>query len=334
MIRLISCKWKGNLTCLKTQPFGINKVNENRTFFVEKAYFDFVRDNSEMEYELVNTYYQKNTTIIKPLIDMYYTKRKECKDEMKEMERMGETKRDRYKDLDDQQEGLKLLMNSLYGKMCESGHQTGIVYYESRYKKYTNEHLDHPCILTGSFITYRGRLSLLEKIKAILDAGHDFLYADTDSVVLGCAKDADMTSIFGVDKGNLGEWKQEGVYDLYLSLGKKKKYALINRNNADLKIKGQKDKLALSGIIRRIQDAIKKQLRENPVQTVDDLIFIFDPRNNVLFERSKPVRVPNHSFNQLIMYETGFQMNRDAGKPNSRFYLAGSGYVLEQWSPE
>lgn len=172
---------------------------------MEKEYFDFVLENADVDYELVDTWYQENTKIIKPLIDMYYNKRKECKTEMKELKKRGEDNTGKYADLQDQQEGLKILMNALYGKMCEGGHHTGIVYYESKYTKFKHDELSYPCILTGSFITYRGRLSLLQKIKAILDAGHDFLYADTDSVILGCPKDVDMTKIFGVDNGNLGE---------------------------------------------------------------------------------------------------------------------------------
>lgn len=96
-------------------------------------------------------------------------------------------------------------MNSLYGKMCEKGHHRGWVYHESQIKGFTQENPKYPCILSGAFITYRARLCLLEKIKDVLDAGYDFLYADTDSVIYGCPRTDDAELIFGKDSGNLGE---------------------------------------------------------------------------------------------------------------------------------
>lgn len=43
------------MSCLKTRPFGSKKINKRRTFFVEKEYFDFVRENADVEYELIDT---------------------------------------------------------------------------------------------------------------------------------------------------------------------------------------------------------------------------------------------------------------------------------------
>lgn len=312
------------MSCLKTRPFGKKKINERRTFFVEKEYFDFVRENADVEYELIDTWYQANTTVIKHLIEMFYNRRKECNAKKQELEDRGDTKSSTYEDLDDQQKGLKLLMNSLYGKMCEKGHHTSVVYYQSKYTKFKQDNAKLPCILTGSFITYRGRLSLLQKIKAVIEAGHDFLYADTDSVVLGCHKDADMTPIFGTDQGNLGEWKQEGWYDLYLNIGLKKKYILINRRDTSVK-----PKFALSGIEVKYQEILKEQLKKNPQKTIPALIYMFDPKNNVLIEKCKRVTVTTLAYNQPVLYTTRFQMNPDMKNHTAIMKFTKDDFTLE-----
>lgn len=296
---------------------------------MEKEYFDFVRENCNIEYEIIDTWYQANTTVLKPLIEMYYNKRKDCKAEMKKLERDGDDKTPMYEDLDDQQQGLKLLMNSLYGKLCEKGHHTGVVYHESKYTRYKQDDGIFPCILSGSFITYRGRLSLMKKIKAVVEAGYDFLYADTDSVILGCPKDADMTKIFGEDKGNLGEWKEEGQFDLFLNSGNKKKYFLINRRDTHLPI-DKRIKYALSGIHRRIHKLIESEFEHNFSKATEDMIYFFDPKNNVCIERCKPTTVYTHAYNQPIIYNAKFQMNPSLKKVTAYMKLLKNGIVIEK----
>lgn len=255
---------------------------------------------------------------------MYYTKRQECNKQLAELEYRGETYTSKFIDLDDQQKGLKLLMNALYGKLCEKGHHTGIVYHESRFTKFKKDDEYYPCILTGSFITYRSRLELLHKIKASLQAGCDFLYADTDSVIIGCPKDLDYTTIFGTNNGNLGEWKEEGVYDVYLSLGKKKKYALINTKTM------KKNKVVLSGVHNDVTGVIKAKLESDFCRTFEDIKYIFDRKNNVLFERARPTNVYTQTFNQLVLYRSNYQINRDAGEPTAILRVVGDDYILEK----
>lgn len=176
------------------------KKTQNTPFLVEKEYWDFVCENSDIEYTLEHTYYQYNTRIFEPLINKYYGKRLEYKD-LKEKAPKGSADYELY---DTVEHGLKVLLNSIYGKMCEKGYHVNTVYYDLKYEIYQNPWKKYPCILTGSFITYRARLKLLSTILKTLEAGHDFLYADTDSITLGCDKDADLTTIFGEKTKKLG----------------------------------------------------------------------------------------------------------------------------------
>lgn len=198
-ISLRSCKWKGKMECINNQAFSMEKLTEF-FFFVEDEYWKFVLENCEVDYDVEYTYYQRNTRIIGGLINKYFDRRAAIK---KEMEKLSKTSTE-YIALNDTQNGLKTLMNSLYGKMCEKGYHVNVVYNDLKFNTYKSKDRKHPCILTGSFITYRARLTLLKKIKKVLDSGYDFLYADTDSIIMGCGVDDDLTSIFGKDDGRIG----------------------------------------------------------------------------------------------------------------------------------
>lgn len=188
------------MKCLKNEGFGTKKLND-KPFFVEGEYWKFMLKNAKMDYSVDGIYYQYNTTIIAPLMKRYYGKRMEYKALMEEQKK-GTPEHELY---DRIQHGLKILLNSLYGKLCERGYHVNIVFNDLKYDTYDNPNKIYPCILTGSFITYRARLKLLSTIKRVLDAGHDFLYADTDSITLGCKRGTNLTPIFGTDNKNLGE---------------------------------------------------------------------------------------------------------------------------------
>lgn len=288
---------------------------------MEKEYHDFVLENAEVDYELINTYYQRKAPLLKELILKFYTKRKEIKETMKRMEKDGREKEARYADLNDQQEALKINMNALYGKLCEKGHHLGIVYHECQYKEYVNDDLYYPCILTGSFITYRGRLSLVKKIKKVIEAGYNFLYADTDSVIFGCPKDANLEEIFGIDDGDIGQWKDEGTFSTYLNIGRKKRYVLVNREDKAVK-------LALSGIPRKVQEIFKRQLKTNFDRTLSDLRFLFNPNNNVIIKKVKPITVITTINEQQVIYNTDFKMNPSLKKVSGTITVSDNDYKL------
>lgn len=321
-------EWKEHFSCMRNQAFGENKCN-GKPFFCLKEYFDFVMENANVKYTKLGTYYQRKARILAPLIKKYYDQRKNVKDAMKILEKDGLRGSPKYEDLDNQQASLKLLMNALYGKLCEKGHLISCVYSGGEYHKYEEEAEYYPCILTGSFITYMGRLSLLNKIKSVLDAGHEFLYCDTDSVILACPKDVDLTSIFGVDRGNLGEWKEEGTFDLFLNKGDKKKYALFNRRDKSLSIE-DRYKLALSGIHKSVQEIIKDQLKLNFDRVMADICTMFNPKNNVLIKNCKPLHVQSNKGGQQIIYNTDFLMNRRLKRLTHVMTLGVDDYQLKK----
>lgn len=322
-IEITDLKWRAPLDILHDQGFGVTKRNQV-PFFCLKEYFDFIVANADIEYVLRGTYYQRRAKILEPLINKYYETRKELKKTLKTMENNGEKITAKYEDLDNKQNSLKLLMNSLYGKMCEQGHLIGCVFNEGEYRKYESDREYYPCILTGSYITYMGRLNLLNKIKLVIEAGYDFLYADTDSVVLGCPKDADLTPIFGVDRGNLGEWKDEGTYHIYLNIGLKKKYVLFD-------LVKRKWKPALSGIPRSVRHLIEERLETDFERVIEDMKILFNPDNNVVIKNCKVTHVLSQIGSQQILYNTDFQMNSDLGKKTHRMILETDDYRIEKW---
>lgn len=216
--------------------------------------------------------------------------------------------------LDDTQKGLKDLMNSLYGKLCEKGHHQGTVYFHSKSTNFAHETFKYPCILTGAYITYRARLCLLEKIKKVVDSGYDFLYADTDSVIYGCPVTDEPALIFGEDTGKLGEWKEEGTFDLYLNNGKKKKYVLVNRNT-------KKYKMALSGIPKPVHKMVDHQMKTNFDRIVQDLIYVFSPESNVLIKNCKRSCVLSNRWDQQIIFNTDFCMRDTKAKVTARMWI-------------
>lgn len=262
--------WNEPMDLLKDEAFGQAKRN-GVPFFVLKEYLDFVIAHSTIDYSILGTYYQRKEKILAGLINSYYERRKEIKRIMDRMESEGEKGTPKYIDLDDKQSNLKLLMNSLYGKMCEKGRLIECVYAMGEYHEFENEEEYYPCILTASYITYKSRLCLLEKIKAVIESGYDFLYADTDSVVLGCPKEADLTPIFGVNEGKLGQWKLEGTYDLFLHNGARKKYVLFDRST-------EKHKIALSGIPKSICELITDKIKVDFKGGVRDMEILFNPK--------------------------------------------------------
>lgn len=305
------------MKCLKNEGFGTKKLTD-KPFFVEGEYWKFMLKNAKMDYTVVGTYYQYNTNVIAPLMRKYYKKRMEYKSLMEE-QLLGTPQYDLF---DRIQHGLKILLNSLYGKMCERGYHVNIVYNDLKFETYDNPKKIYPCILTGSFITYRARLKLLSTIKKVLDAGHDFLYADTDSITLGCKEGSDLKPIFGEDNKNLGEWKDEGTYDLYLSVFKKKKYFLANRSN-------KKFKMALSGVPNAKQKIFQKQLKNNFERVVKDMEKIYDPYRNYRMVSCKPNSIMNY-MDQTIIVNVDFQINHELGFENGTIIFTEDDYIIRE----
>lgn len=127
------------MECLKTGVIGKTKQNDMVSFFILKEYFDFIRENADLDYTISGTYYQHKTRVLREQIDKYYSKRKEVISKRDNLDPNLPNYKQLYDDMDDQQKGLKLLMNSLYGKMCEKAHHMGCIYHEGEYKKYISD---------------------------------------------------------------------------------------------------------------------------------------------------------------------------------------------------
>lgn len=305
------------MDCMKNEAFGKKKMTSH-AIFVEGEYWKFVLKNTKIDYTLEHIYYQHNTKIVAPLIVKYYSKRLEYQ-RMMASHPKGSAEYVKY---DKIQKGLKILLNSMYGKMCEKGYHANVVFYDSRYETFENENKVYPCILTGSFITYRARLKLLNAIKKVVDAGYDFLYADTDSITLGCPKNSDLTPIFGSNSTSLGEWKDEGTYDLYLCIFKKKKYFMANRET-------KKVKMALSGVPKRIHDILEKQWGKNFKRVVDDMERFFDPNENFTLVSCKPAPFENFIGQQIIV-NVDFSLNSELLEPTGFVRFTEDDYHIER----
>lgn len=129
---------------------------------------------------------------------------------------------------------FKLMSNALYGKTCEKIHLDTEYYsqIQDKYLKLDEYKLENPeardliyrCIFTGTYITTIGRIMLSEMTKKIIDAGGEFLYCDTDSVFVVIDKNNPIINELPLHPSQEGLWKCENFFNLYLDIGKKKKY--------------------------------------------------------------------------------------------------------------
>ena len=94
----------------------------------------------------------------------------------------------------------------------------------------------------GAFITAYARKELLDRI---IEVGNDFVYCDTDSIK--CINGERYTHLF--DLGNeLGQWKDEGNYEVFKTLGKKK-YACVKNGVLDVTFSGLNKEFVLSSVM-------------------------------------------------------------------------------------
>lgn len=134
-----------------------------------------------------------------------------------------------------QYDATKRTLNSGYGKSCEKPKEgttkwdpirgediLAEVWYQERNKAYAaNEPFD---ILSGSYIPMNGRAMILEAIIAITEAGHKFLYSDTDSLTYAVKKGVDPFKGINIDDTKMGAWKIEAAYTGFIYPLKSKKY--------------------------------------------------------------------------------------------------------------
>ena len=96
----------------------------------------------------------------------------------------------------------------------------------------------------GAFITAYARQELLDRI---LEVGSDFVYCDTDSIkMINYEKH---THLFTLGR-ELGQWKDEGNYEVFKTLGKKK-YACVKNGVLDVTFSGLNKEFVLSSVTNK-----------------------------------------------------------------------------------
>lgn len=80
------------MSCLANEAFSKDKVGPlikgqgHPPIMVDEAYLKFVKENCDVDYEVVNVYYQKTAKLLRTFVMKLYDKRKEIKARMKYME--------------------------------------------------------------------------------------------------------------------------------------------------------------------------------------------------------------------------------------------------------
>lgn len=314
LISVHRIKWNSLMDFNKTLPISLDKISGEETddpikFYVTEEYLEMMKEYSDdLKVIVYHTLYQEKTLCLKKFVDDLYRKRTVLKKELKEIDALPKTQDTiaRKEQLQNQQTGIKIVLNSLYGKFCEKPHHTQCFYSNVSDYKFIRYPVNAPVyrtILSGCYITYTARLKLIEKIIECRKRGWTVLYSDTDSVIFACPKSADHTSIFGIDEGWLGQWKEECRGNVFVNSGVKKKYFLMDTNRPHIY------KKAMSGVNKEFVKALEKQLDKGNKQTIEDIIFIFDPNNNVVLRKMKKNKLRTYVHNQTILYESDYVFN-------------------------
>lgn len=316
LISVYDIKWNSLMDFNKTQLIPGEKTTKPDSpkptkLYVTQEYLDLMKKyTSVLDIKEYHTVYQEKTKCFKKFVEDLYRKRVLLKRELKQLKEQPRTHENlsRIEQLSNQQTGIKIVLNSLYGKFCEKPHHNRCFYSNLSDFKYVRYPIDNPkyrSILSGAYIIYEARLKLLDKIIKCVEQGWKVLYADTDSVIFVCPKSADHTIVFGTDEGWLGQWKLEGKFNIFVNNGVKKKYFLMDSNNP------ANYRKAMSGVNKEFVKALEKQLDAGNKQTIEDIIFIFDPKNNVVLRKLKKNKVRTHVYNQTIIYESDYTFNGD-----------------------
>ena len=123
-------------------------------------------------------------------------------------------------------------LNSIWG-LTSSKYVTFDKYDKNLCRKYH--------VAWGAFITAYARQELLDRI---LEIGNDFVYCDTDNIkMLNYEKHKHLFT----EGRELGQWKDEGNCEVFMTLGKKK-YACIKNGVLDVTFSGLNKEFVLSSV--------------------------------------------------------------------------------------
>lgn len=157
---------------------------------------------------------------------------------------------------------IKTSSNSLYGKLCEKMHDDAKcwcqwrerdipawMWYQENNKPYKGEIPFE--ILGGLYVTQMGRTKLLKEVIKLVEAGHKFLYSDTDSIMFAAKRGVDPFKGIDMHNTKIGAWKLEAVFTGFIYPMKSKKYYCYT--DPELIIKDEKG-------IKSIKQFIEKEM--------------------------------------------------------------------------
>lgn len=292
-------------------------------FYIDRETLEFIKENMNEDAIIVEhySYYQRVTNIVGDFVNYLYKTRNDLRKAMDEVDSASAD----YLKYDVMQKGVKTTMNALYGKLCEGTYEVKTWYTHEGFNHAIVDNVKRCNMLAGVYIALRGRYILYKKIKGVLERGFKFLYADTDSVKFAHPPGSEhaIEEVFGLRTDELGGWKCEGTWHEYINPGKKKKYCFINWDDCT------KSSFTLSGIHDKYIVALKNGLVYHPDQTVSDLRYIFDAKNNVVFRDAKTKKTRTMQLEQYIIMDIDVSSNPTKPK-NGECWLDGLTYKLNR----
>lgn len=291
--------WTGTMRDVENYPvpLTVQTLTAERTHFIPEDVYTFFKYEGVVkgEIKVINKVYQFTTTEVGRYMKFIYDKRLELKD------RGIKTKRDK-----DEDSRLKVLMNSIYGKMCEKTRDEKTLYKKGQFVKEPIKGFRFKSTISGLYVAWMGRLIIYKHILEVLAAGYKFLYCDTDSIKFVHPKEANLKEIFKIGNRNLGDWKNEGTFHEFCS-HVKKKYALINYDDPS------KSKFALSGIdgALNLEAILIKGLSNGETfnTTLGHIRLLFNPKCNVVIRNGKRISALTDKYHQTFIRPGDFNSN-------------------------
>lgn len=314
-------EWKPKYSFLKQGVLGdhpvekyitAEKLSKTPFFYLYPRYYNLIKKMCKNVPTIEIIQYKRVAPLLKDVIDFLQVEKKSAS----KYKKLKEDDPERIK-LSVAYDATKRTLNSGYGKSCEKP-KVGttkwdpvreqdidvVLWHEERDLIYTdNKPFD---ILSGGYIPMMGRAMILEAIIAIIEAGHKFLYSDTDSLTFAAKKGVDPFKGLEIDDTKMGAWKIEAFYTGFIWPLKAKKYygwthdkylskdstgnkkfneEYINKTIGeflpeDINLKDVKyKKLAYSGIDRNKMQSI---LKHNP----DLFLTLYDVNENILIRKA------------------------------------------------
>lgn len=315
----LNVQWKGVMSILTTPPIPNEKQSvteeDNLDIYIFRELLEFIKLHSTGEIIEHESYWQEKTYTAQSFIKFLYSLRLDKKEEIKIIQDKLKTNKadqeltQQLTALKLQEQGVKLVMNSLYGKFAERTYLCDKYYFGGQYITVPKTNQQYGAVSSGLYIALYGRYILYQKILATLNKGFTFLYCDTDSVKFAYPlnRKNELEDVFGFNAGHLGDWKNEGSWHEFHNPEANKKYALINVDDPS------ETTFALSGIDNKFANALSNLIIEDPNKGHDYLRIIFDSKHSILFHQAKNRKVITAEYQQTIIAAVNVLSHRIKG---------------------